>query len=123
MPEEDVTPGSKTAVQKKDVKVDPAVGSVPIAELFKDPESFEGKAVRVRGEVTRYNPDIMGRNWIHLQDGTNFSGNFDLTITSQDIANTDEIATFEGLISLNKNFGSGYFYELIMEDAIKIDTK
>ena len=39
------------------------------------------------------------------------------------MANNDEIATFEGLISLNKNFGSGYFYELIMEDAIKIETK
>jgi hypothetical protein len=113
----------KIQSSQKEIKIVKTEGELTIADLFKNRLKYAGTKVRIKGLVGKVNKAVMGKNWIHLQDGTNFSGNFDLTITSQDMANTDEIATFEGLISLNKNFGSGYFYELIMEDAIKIDTK
>ncbi len=59
----------------------------------------------------------MGKNWIHIQDGTENNGNFDLTITTQQNVNTNVVVTFEGVVAVNKDFGSGYFYELIMEEA------
>lgn len=121
MPGEDVTPGSKVAVQKKDVIVEPAGGSVAISELFKDPESFEGKTIRIRGEVTRYNPDIMGRNWIHLQDGTEYKGKFDLAATSDKTFKMGSVVTLEGILAINKDFGYGYYYELLLEQATEVE--
>jgi hypothetical protein len=59
----------------------------------------------------------MGKNWIHIQDGSGDSGNFDLAVTTLDGMKMDDVVTFEGTITLNKDFGAGYFYEIIMEDA------
>ena len=61
----------------------------------------------------------MGRNWVHLQDGTGDADNYDLTVTTNDDASVGDVATFEGTIALKKDFGSGYFYEVIMEQAKK----
>jgi len=63
----------------------------------------------------------MDKNWIHLQDGTEHDGKFDLTVTSDITADTGEVYTFEGTIALDKDFGFGYFYEIIMEDAVITD--
>ena len=61
----------------------------------------------------------MGKNWFHLQDGSEVSGKkSDLTVTSADAIQMGEQAVFEGKIVLNKDFGAGYKYEIIMEDAV-----
>ena len=59
----------------------------------------------------------MGKNWIHIQDGTEFDGKFDLTITGNFSAKVGDIIILEGKIALNKDLGYNYFYEVIMEDA------
>jgi hypothetical protein len=87
--------------------------------LFVNKEKYENKIVTIRGKVVKYNPEIMGKNWAHIQDGTDFNGVFDLTVTTADVVTLDEISVFEGKITLNKDFGSGYSYEIIMEDAKK----
>ena len=71
----------------------------------------------MKGQVVKINDQVMDRNWVHIQDGTSEAGNFDLTVTTQDSVKMDEVITFEGTIHLKKDFGYGYFYELIMEDA------
>jgi hypothetical protein len=60
---------------------------------------------------------IMGKNWIHVQDGTEAAGNYDLTVTTQGTAKVGDVVVVEGGISLNKDFGAGYKYDVIMEDA------
>ncbi len=90
-------------------------GSLPIAELIAHPEKYEGKRIQISGECVKLNPNIMGRNWIHLKDGS--KDDYDLVITSQDICPEGEVATFEGSVALNKDFGAGYRYELIVEDG------
>ena len=104
--------------EKINVKIVPAKQGVSVAQLFSNKENFAGKKVVVKGKVTKFNGEIMGRNWIHIQDGTEHNGQFDLTITSQQEVKTGDVITFEGVISLNKDFGSGYRYDLILEDAI-----
>ena len=60
----------------------------------------------------------MSKNWIHLQDGTDFEGKFDLTITTSSTdVKVDDVVTLEGIVSINKDFGYGYFYEVLLEDA------
>ena len=59
----------------------------------------------------------MGKNWVHLQDGTRFENKFDLTITTDVVVNKGDEVTFEGIITLNKDFGAGYSYDVLMEDG------
>jgi hypothetical protein len=103
--------------EKNEVSVEPAEGGVTIGELFANRNSYADKTVRVKGQVTKVNRAIMNKNWVHLQDGTSDSNDFDLTVTTTDDVKVGDIATFEGKITLKKDFGAGYFYEVIMEEA------
>lgn len=110
-------PGSKVAVEKMDVKVEPCKDCIKISDLLENKKTYSGKTIKVTGKVTKYNPEIMGKNWIHIQDGSEFQGAFDLTITTDQKITVGEIITFEGKIVLDKDFGYGYFYNVLMEDA------
>ena len=68
------------------------------------------------GKCVKVNPMIMGRNWIHLQDGS--GDNLDLTITTTENIPVGHVITLEGTIALNKDFGAGYKYDIIMEEAV-----
>ena len=90
---------------------------VSIAQIFADLASFNNKTVKVRGTVVKVNEQIMGKNWIHIQDGTEHEGSFDLTITTSELVKKGSVTGFEGTIILNKDFGYGYVYDVIMENA------
>jgi hypothetical protein len=90
---------------------------LPLPKFLDNRQEYSGKEIEIRGVVVKVNKQIMGKNWIHIQDGTNSEGKFDLTITSQDLAEVNDEVTFKGKITLEKDFGSGYFYEVIMEEA------
>ncbi len=109
--------GKQAAVAKEGVKVEPASGGITIAELFANKEKYAGKTVKIRGEVVKYSSEIMSKNWVHLQDGTNNAGDFDLTFTTNDVTKVGDVVTFEGTVTLKKDFGAGYFYEVIVENA------
>ncbi|RXQ97550.1 hypothetical protein EO244_01290 [Ancylomarina salipaludis] len=100
------------------IHVNPVDGGISIADLFKNKEQYAGKKVIVSGKVVKVNNGIMKKNWIHIQDGTSDSDNFDLTFTTQNQANMGDIITIEGTVYLNKDFGAGYSYDLIIEEAI-----
>jgi len=106
-----------TLTIKEGISVAPAEGGVSIANLYASRNDFGGKKIKMKGQVVKINEEVMGKNWIHIQDGTKDGENFDLTITTLDKVKLDDVVTFEGTISLKKDFGYGYFYELIMEDA------
>lgn len=103
--------------KKEGISITPATGSVTIAELYKSRTSYAGKKIKMKGQIVKINEQVMGKNWIHLQDGTGTSDDFDLTVTTLDGAKMDEVVTFEGTISLDKDFSHGYVYKIIMEDA------
>jgi len=108
----------KIALEKKVANViAPAAGSISIAQLYADKANYSGKVIKIKGQVVKINEEVMGKNWIHIQDGSGDSGNFDLAVTTLDGMKMDDVVTFEGTITLDKDFGAGYFYELIMEDA------
>jgi hypothetical protein len=115
------SPGSKQAVpEKKTVKVEPADGGITIEKLFSQKSTYSGKSVKIRGEVVKFSPEIMGKNWIHIQDGTASGIDYDLTITTMEKVNVGDVVVFEGNITLDKDFGAGYAYSLIMEDAVLV---
>ncbi len=104
---------------KKNIAIETPKDGITIAELLSHKESYAGKTIRIKGEVTKFTAAIMDKNWIHLQDGTESNGKFDLTITSSDNVKVGDIVYLEGKVVLNKDFGYGYFFEVMMEDAIK----
>ncbi len=59
----------------------------------------------------------MNKNWVHLQDGTINNGSYDLTVTTLDTVKVGDVVVFEGTITLNKDIGAGYFYDVLMENA------
>jgi GW (Gly-Tryp) dipeptide domain len=103
------------------ISVEPVKGGITISDLYKMQADYAGKAVIIRGVVVKYNKQIMNKNWIHIQDGTENSGKFDLTVTSMDSVQVGNTVTFKGIIRLNKDFGAGYVYDVIMEEATASD--
>ena len=103
--------------KKNGISVTPAQGSVSIADLYKNRSNYAGKVIKIKGQIVKINEQVMGKNWIHIQDGSGSADDFDLTITTLDGCKMDDVVTFEGTISLKKDFTHGYFYEVIMEDA------
>jgi len=125
------TPNEMTSVpnhpklnnEKEDVSVKPVSGGKTIAQIYADKSSLAGKTIKVRGKVTKFNPNIMGRNWIHIQDGTGSANNYDLMITSKDIVKVGDVVVAEGTVAVNKDFGAGYSYPVMIEDANVKDEK
>ena len=106
--------------EKMNVIVEPCEGCTTISRLLEDKSSFSGKVVKVKGVVTKYNPGILGKNWVHIQDGSEYKAGFDLTITTDAETSVGETLTFEGKIVLDKDFGYGYSYEVLMEDGKRV---
>ncbi|MDZ7740998.1 MAG: hypothetical protein U5Q03_04425 [Bacteroidota bacterium] len=107
------------SMKNQNISVETAEGGISIEELYRNTENYNGEKVTVRGQVVKINNNIMKRNWIHIQDGSGYDGNYDLTITSTLPVSfkVGDIITFEGVISTDKDFGAGYVYDVIMEGA------
>ena len=90
-----------------------------IAEIWEQRAQLAGKSVAVRGHVVKFNGGIMGKNWLHLQDGTGTqaASNFDITVTSADEAKVGDVVVARGTVRLDKDFGAGYAYPVLVEDA------
>ncbi len=117
--------GSNGAVVPlKDISIEKAKGAngYSVGEIFEKADQLAGKKVRVRGKVVKFNPMIMGKNWVHLQDGTGnpMQNSHDLVVTTQETVDVGSIVTIEGVVAANKDFGAGYKYAAIVEDAVII---
>ena len=88
-----------------------------VAELYENRESLAFTAVRVRGKVVKSLGGIMGRNWLHVQDGSGGEGSNDLTVTTDEIAPVGAMVVVEGILVLDRDFGSGYRYDVMIENA------
>ncbi len=104
-----------------EIKVEKATGdnAYNVSEIFEKTETLNGKTVRVQGKVVKFSPSIMGRNWIHMQDGTGdpMKNTHDLVVTTSETIENGKTITIEGVLAANKDFGAGYKYVAIVEDA------
>jgi len=105
---------------KLKVEKSTAQNGYTVGELFAKGASLNKQKVTVKGQVVKVNPDIMGKNWLHIQDGTGdlAKNTHDLVVTSADIAEKGAIISLEGILAADKDFGSGYRYDVIVEDAV-----
>lgn len=115
--------GKANTNKNESITVTPVDGAVTISEIYKNRNEYADKTVTVTGQVVKINTGIMGKNWLHIQDGTADGEDFDLTVTTDDIASMGDVIILEGKISLNKDFGYGYSYSVLMEDAKKLSPE
>ncbi|MGD8425594.1 MAG: hypothetical protein PVH13_10175 [Gammaproteobacteria bacterium] len=95
-----------------------AEGGQTVAEVFAAKEQLEGETVLIRGKVVKVNANIMGKNWLHVRDGSGEEGTNDLTITSAGaVPAVGDTVLVTGTLGLNRDFGMGYQYPVIVEDA------
>ena len=90
-----------------------------VAQIFAERLSLKDKTVFVRGKVVKANTSIMGRNWIHIRDGSGSreKKDDDLTVTTKDGAAVGDIVVAKGVVHVDRDFGAGYSYPVVLEDA------
>jgi hypothetical protein len=102
-------------------KVEKAKGAnaYTVEEIFTNASKLNKQKVVVRGKAIKVLENIMGKNWIHIQDGTGSKekANYDLVVTTKEPVEMDSVITIEGTLETNKDFGYGYKYDVIIEDA------
>ena len=92
-------------------------GEIYLEEIFKNKNSYSNKEVEVKGVVVKVNKNILDKNWIHIIDGTKTETNSSLTITSNELVKVGDTVVVNGKIVLDKDFGYGYVYDIILEEG------
>ncbi len=92
-------------------------GGETVAEIFAKRQELNGKNVLLRGKVVKFMSGIMGKNWLHVKDGSGTPGTDDLVVTTQADAKIGDTVLVKGTLAADKDFGSGYRYDVIVEDA------
>jgi hypothetical protein len=95
-----------------------ADGGKTVAEVYAEKDGLADATVVVRGKVVKVNAGIMDRNWLHVRDGSGEEGTNDLTVTTlADLPGVGATVLVSGKLAVNKDFGMGYQYPVILEDA------
>ncbi len=104
--------------QKNTVKpikgINKVEGGYTIADIYNDKNKLKGKTIRVRGQITKFTANILGKNWLHIRDSSTLD---DLTVLTMDTAAVGDIVISEGKLELDKDFNYGYFYPVILEGS------
>jgi hypothetical protein len=121
---EGVSPGSQGATKDKAAKISVSKATGPnaatVADAYSKSAKLNKKKVVIRGQVVKVSSGIMGKNWIHIQDGTGSEKKktHNLVCTSKtDIADVGDVVTITGTLIKDRDFGAGYKYAVIIEDA------
>ena len=118
MPAGEMHPTPQAAAEVDLTGIAKADGGKTVAEVFAEKDALAGQPVTFRGKVVKTNPDIMGKNWLHVRDGSGEEGTNDLTITTAGaMPAVGDTVLVTGTVTLNKDFGMGYAYDVLIEDA------
>jgi hypothetical protein len=93
-------------------------GTIIIAELFKNRKKYKEQSITIRGKVTKTSVGIMKRNWVHIEDDSRFQNMDDIVFTTETaVPEVGDIVTATGTVAIDKDFGYGYFYPVIVEKS------
>ncbi len=94
-------------------------GGYTIGEVYAQKADLAGKEVALRGQVVKFNAQIMGSNWLHIQDGSGdaANGTNDLTVTTAATVKVGDIIVVKGALSSDRDFGAGYKFAAIIENG------
>jgi hypothetical protein len=96
-------------------------GGMTIGELHAESKNLAGQTVKVRGVVVKATASVLGTNWYHLQDGSGDAETGDITITSAEKLDLGQTVTVSGTLGVNRDVGAGYFFAVLIENAVRRD--
>jgi hypothetical protein len=115
------TPGDAKPADISDARISKATGANArtVEEVISKASDLKDKPVLVHGKIVKYSPEIMGKNWIHLRDGSGSAANNtnDILVTTTGKAKPGDVVTVKGIVRTDKKFGSGYDYKVLIEEA------
>ena len=106
------TAGAEVRINVDNIKK--ATNGFTIDEALTQKQQLAGQTVLIRGLVVKYTPQVMKKNWIHIRDS---SSETDLTVTTSDTVKKGDIVLVSGKLRLDKDFGYGYLYDVLLEDS------
>lgn len=109
--------GSGVAEEPKITGIQKVEGGKTVGEIYAEKADLSGKEVKVRGKVVKFNGGIMGKNWLHIRDGSGEKETSDLTITTDGTVKVGDTVVVTGVLGIDKDFGYGYKYPVIIENA------
>ena len=113
--------GVAKAADVRDVKVPKASGpdARTVAEIVTKRAELKDKTILVRGKVVKYTPEVLGKNWIHLRDGSGSASDNtdDVLLTTKDQARIGDVVVVKGVVHTDRDLGSGYSYKVLIEEA------
>ncbi|MFC2168706.1 DNA-binding protein [Acidobacteriota bacterium] len=117
-----MNPVSVPSVEPGSVKK--AQDGYTVKECFEQKDTLAGKTIKIRGRVVKFTAKILGRNFLHIKDGTGVEGSNDLTVTTKTVVAVGDMVLVSGVLSLERNFGMGFIFPVILEDAeVRIEDK
>ena len=98
-------------------EIEKAAHGKSIEEIYSEADALKGSEVAVKAKVMKISKNILGKNWLTLQDGTGSSADMKLTATTKESVNAGDIVTVKGILKTDVNLGAGYMYKVIIEEA------
>jgi hypothetical protein len=92
-------------------------GGLTVGEIFAKRSELGGREVLIRGKVVKFTPDVMGKNWLHVQDGTAADEFSDVTVTTDTDARVGDTVLVRGIVALDRDLGFGYRFAVLLENA------
>ena len=110
-------PDSVAVISQEDIEVQALEGGKTIGEIYAEYEQIEGQEVSLRAVVVKFSANILGKNWITLQDGTGTAPDNNLVVTSSETVAIGDEVVVKGLVKNNVDIGAGYNYKVLLENA------
>jgi hypothetical protein len=109
---------------KPDPVIAPAPGDIQalkdgktVNTLFTEAADLDGQVVSLNARVMKVNANIMGKNWITLQDGTGTDPDNRILATSQESVAPGALVVARGTVVTDVDLGYGYQYKVLLEEA------
>jgi len=98
-------------------EVKPLADGKTIAGIFAESDQLKEQVVSLNAKVIKINKNIMGKNWITLQDGTGTAPDDRLLATSQEEVSPGDLVIVKGTVKTDVDLGYGYQYKVLLEEA------
>lgn len=96
-------------------------GTLSIAQIQEQKKDLKDRSITLRAKVVKVSKNILERNWVHLQDGTGEPNPGEpvgrIVATSNELPKVGDVVTVKGILGVEKEFGSGYIYPIIIEES------
>ena len=92
-------------------------GQRQVGDIWSERATLAGRQVTLTGDVVKFTSGVMGRNWLHVRDGSGGEGTNDLTVTSTDVVAIGDRVEATGTVSVDQDYGSGYSYPVILTES------